>query len=306
MAVFGLGLAALGRPGYMTLGHSRDLASTSEHAMEAQTFSVLDAAWARGVRHFDAARSYGLAEQFLSRWLDARAIEPAQVTVSSKWGYRYTANWSTTAEVHEVKDHSLSHLDAQWPESRALLGRHLATYQVHSATLQSGVLTDERVLDRLAELRDLGLRIGLSVTGSNQADVIDTALLITRRGRRVFELVQASVNVPEPSAGPAPARAHALGVRTYAKEGLANGRLTSRGDRPDWLALAAELGQAPDALALGAALAQPFLDVDLSGAATVEQLTSNLSARAEIPTGLGRFVEAPEQYWATRSRQTWS
>lgn len=274
--------------------------------MQAQTFTVLDAAWARGVRHFDAARSYGLAEQFLSRWLEARAIEPAQVTVSSKWGYRYTANWSTTAEVHEVKDHSRSHLDTQWPESRALLGRHLSAYQVHSATLQSGVLTDERVLDRLAELRDLGLRIGLSVTGANQADLIDTALLITRGGRRLFELVQATWNVFETSAGPALSRAHTLGVRTYAKEGLANGRLTSRGDRPDWLAFAAKHGQSPDALALGVALAQPFLDVVLSGAATVEQLASNLSARAEVPAGVGQFAEPPDQYWAARSRLAWS
>lgn len=290
----------------MTLGHASDLPSTSEEAMQAQTFAVLDAAWAAGVRHFDAARSYGLAEQFLSSWLDARSIEPAQVTISSKWGYRYTANWSTQAAVHEVKDHSLAHLDAQWPETRALLGRHLAAYQIHSATLESGVLTDERVLDRLAELRDLGLRIGLSVTGANQPDLIDTALLITRGGRRLFDLVQATWNVLEPSAGPALARAHALGVRTYAKEGLANGRLTSRGDRADWLAFAASSGHTPDALALGVALAQPFLDVVLSGAATVPQLTSNLSARPEIPSEITQFVEAPEPYWATRSRLHWS
>jgi aryl-alcohol dehydrogenase-like predicted oxidoreductase len=290
----------------MTLDHSADLPSTAPDAMQAQTFAVLDAAWAAGVRHFDAARSYGLDEQFLSRWLEARGIEPAQVTVSSKWGYRYTANWATKAEVHEVKDHSLAHLDAQWPETRALLGRHLAAYQIHSATLETGVLSDERVLDRLAELRDLGLRIGLSVTGANQADLIDAALLITRGGRRLFDLVQATWNVLEPSAGPALSRAHALGVQTYAKEGLANGRLTPRGDRPDWLSFAAAQGHAPDALALGAALAQPFLDVVLSGAATVAQLQSNLIARHTRSADLTQFIESPAKYWSARSRLPWS
>src|SRR5881275_1822007 len=45
----GLGLAALGRPGYINLGHARDLAShTGVAALEAQTHAVLDAAWAAG------------------------------------------------------------------------------------------------------------------------------------------------------------------------------------------------------------------------------------------------------------------
>ncbi|MCB0130915.1 MAG: hypothetical protein KDD78_08710, partial [Caldilineaceae bacterium] len=53
----GLGLAALGRPGYINLGHGDDLAHQYDvAAMEAHAFSVLDAAWAAGVRYFDAAR----------------------------------------------------------------------------------------------------------------------------------------------------------------------------------------------------------------------------------------------------------
>ena len=61
--------------------------------MRERCFSVLDAAWAGGVRYFDAARSYGRAEEFLSAWLAARDISPADVVVGSKWGYRYTADW---------------------------------------------------------------------------------------------------------------------------------------------------------------------------------------------------------------------
>lgn len=54
---------------------------------------TLDAAWAAGVRYFDAARSYGLAEEFLAGWLAARGLQPDQVLVGSKWGYTYTAAW---------------------------------------------------------------------------------------------------------------------------------------------------------------------------------------------------------------------
>src|SRR4029079_4138502 len=81
----GLGLAALGRPGYLNIGHGADLgADRSVGALRARTHVVLDAAYAAGVRDFDAARSYGRAEEFLGEWLRSR--RPAGVTVSSKWG----------------------------------------------------------------------------------------------------------------------------------------------------------------------------------------------------------------------------
>ena len=134
-AVLGLGLAALGRPGYITVGHAEDLGDDrSVEALERHSHGVLDAAWEGGVRWFDAARSYGRAEAFLASWLRARAVAPSEVTVSSKWGYTYTAGWRADAEVHEVKDHSLPALERQWPESAGLLGPWLRLYQVHSAT----------------------------------------------------------------------------------------------------------------------------------------------------------------------------
>lgn len=304
MAVLGLGLAALGRPGYMTLSHREDFASIEPTAMEAQAHAVLDAAYTGGIRHVDTARSYGRAEAIVQSWLRARGHR--DVVVSSKWGYRYTANWDPNAKVHEVKDHSLAHLDAQWAESRAVLGDALRIYQVHSATLESGVLNDRAVLDRLATLRDSGMVMGLSVTGPRQGEIIDAAIVIERGGRRLFDWVQATWNVLEPSAGPALARAKARGLRTIAKEGLANGRLATRGQLGPWLELARTVDAAPDALALAAALQQPFLDVVLSGAATVEQLRSNLNATKTPVPGVNAFAVSPDEYWTQRSRLPWT
>src|SRR5207237_5595783 len=90
-------------------------------AMEAKAHAVLDTARAAGVRYFDAARSYGRAEEFLSSWLSSRRISPGDVTVGSKWGYTYTANWRVDAERHEVKDHSRATLVRQLEERQGLL-----------------------------------------------------------------------------------------------------------------------------------------------------------------------------------------
>ena len=116
--------------------------------MRAHAHEVLDAAFDAGVRYFDAARSYGLAEEFLGSWLSARGFGRDEVTVGSKWGYTYTAGWRIDAEVNEVKDLSIDTLRRQEAESRVLLGDMFALYQIHSATIESGVLEDAAVLRR--------------------------------------------------------------------------------------------------------------------------------------------------------------
>ena len=132
--------------------------------------ALLDAALAPGVRYVDTARSYGLAEQFLSAWCDERRLSDSALTVGSKWGYVYTGCWQLDAPVHEVKRLTIDTLRRQAEESRVILGPRLSLYQIHSATLESGVLDDPAVLAELSRLRDTGLRIGLTVTGPQQAD----------------------------------------------------------------------------------------------------------------------------------------
>src|SRR5262245_47300007 len=253
--------------------------------METGSHRVLDAAYAAGVRYFDAARSYGRAEEFLASWLASRAIAPSDVTVGSKWGYTYTAGWRVDAPSHEVKDHSVATFMRQLGESRAILGDHLDLYQIHSATLESRVLDDEDVIDALARHRERGLRIGMSVSGPRQAETIWRALEVRRDGTRLFDAVQATWNLLERSAGPALVAAHGEGVGVIVKEALANGRLTPRGlrtmsrSRESIVAnVAATLGVAIDAVAIAWVLAQRWVDVVLSGATTVAQLDSNLAA----------------------------
>jgi aryl-alcohol dehydrogenase-like predicted oxidoreductase len=302
----GLGLAALGRPGYINLGHGGDIADTGRERMERAAHAVLDAAYDGGVRAFDAARSYGAAETFLASWIERRGLARDDLFVSSKWGYTYTAGWRVDADDHEVKDLSVAQLRRQWAETRELLGEHVRLYQIHSATIESGVLEDGAVRAELAQLRAGGLAIGLTVTGPDQAATIEGALAVGG-----FDEVQATWNLHERSAEAALERAYEAGLRVYVKEALANGRLTGRGGNATLAAAARERGTTEDALALAAALARPWGDVVLSGAATVEQLESNLAARtltwdAELERRFTALAEEPGAYWEARAELPWN
>jgi aryl-alcohol dehydrogenase-like predicted oxidoreductase len=314
----GLGLAALGRPGYINLGHADDLGpDRSVTALEAHARTVLDAAYDAGIRYFDAARSYGRAELFLAGWLETRDLAPTDVTVASKWGYTYTADWQVDAETHEVKDHSVDAFERQVEQTRHILGDHLALYQIHSATLETGVLDDPAVLARLVELHDSGVRVGFTVSGPRQADVVRQGLAASVDGRNPFSEVQATWNVLEPSSGAALREAHEAGWVVVGKEALANGRLTDRNDEPA-LADARRLlhriaerhGCGIDAVAIAAVAEQPFVDVVLSGAATPAQVRSN-SAATDVRLDdaalaeLAALAEDPVSYWQQRSALPW-
>ena len=303
----GLGLAAVGRPAYVNLGHAGDVGGArSVEALRARAHELLDAAFERGVRYVDAARSYGLAEEFLGSWLARRGLPPGEVTVGSKWGYEYTGGWRVDAERHEVKDLSVATFRRQLDETRALLQEHLDLYQIHSATIESGVLDDFELLEALGELRDRGIAVGLTVTGPQQRATIERALEVGH-----FECVQATWNLHERSAEPALVAAHEAGLGVIVKEALANGRLTARGGNELLLEVARALGATPDAVALAAALAQPWADVVLSGAATFDQLESNLHALEvayddELLMRLAPLLEDAETYWSKRAALPWS
>jgi aryl-alcohol dehydrogenase-like predicted oxidoreductase len=312
VARIGLGLAALGRPAYHNVGHADDLAGrTSPEALRAACHEVLDAAWAAGVRWLDVARSYGLGEAFLREWLSARGVAPREAVVASKWGYTYVGGWRLDTERHEEKDHGLPTFLRQRDETLATLGPWLDVYAIHSATLESGVLNDPEVRVALRALREEhGVRLGATVTGARQADTIRRVCDVG-----LFDVVQATWNVLETSAGDALAEAHEAGLFVVVKEAMANGRLGPRGPEArvrEVMTRAAErLGTTPDALALAAVLDRPWADVVLSGATTVAQLRSNLRAvevQLDDPArdDLADLVETSVGYWTRRSALPWT
>jgi aryl-alcohol dehydrogenase-like predicted oxidoreductase len=315
----GLGMAALGRPGYINLHHAQDLGDeSSEAAMEHRAHGVLERAWITGIRYFDVARSYGRGEKFLGSWLRSRSLSRSTVTVGSKWGYTYTADWKIQAQSHEIKSHTLSTLQKQWQESVSWLNGYLGLYQIHSATLESGVLDDHSVLDELARLKSEGTRIGLSLSGPDQTATLRKAMTVHLDGSRLFEAVQATWNLLEPSAWPMLSEAHAAGLGVIIKEALANGRLTSRNKDPRFAPKreilqreAARFDSSVDAVALASCLAQPFVDVVLSGAVTEEQLLSNVTSSLlnldrEALARLMALAEPAHSYWATRKNLPWN
>jgi len=315
MTKIGLGLAALGRPGYINLGHAGDLDSNYDlKSMESHAHHILTYAYSKGIRYFDAARSYGKAEEFLSNWIG----DHQDIAVGSKWGYTYTADWKINAENHEIKEHSIDVLKRQWQETFNTLNRKPDIYHIHSASMESGVLENNQVLDYLWQLRENGLIIGLSLSGVRQADALEKSLEIKSSDTQLFQSVQVTWNILERSTTAAIENAAKAGYGFIVKEALANGRLTNRNTVPEFqdkLEVISEMAHAHqvgiDAIAIAYILHQSWVSIVLSGAVQKSHLDSNLEALhvdiqpVEIDK-LNQLLESPEEYWQTRSVLEWN
>ena len=183
----GLGTAAIGRPQYINIKKGKtekfDLLKFKEHGNQ-----VLESAYKQGIRYFDTAPGYGMAEQIMIEWLQTK--NDKSINVATKWGYSYVANFDPKATIHEVKDHSLPQLIQQWEKSKKLFP-FLTTYQIHSATLDTGVLDNEELLNKLAELKDqYQLKIGITTSGYNQVEVLKKATEVQEQA--VSQLLQDS------------------------------------------------------------------------------------------------------------------
>ena len=314
----GLGLAALGRPGYINLGHGTDIKSDFDvDSMQLNTLNLLDLAYAKGVRYFDVARSYGKAELFLSEWIKSRE-KNTNITIGSKWGYTYTADWKVDAEKHEIKEHTIENLNRQLSESEGFLNNKINIYHIHSATLESGVLENRDVLDRLWEIRSSGTVIGLTLSGEKQAETLQKALTIKLGDDFLFQSVQATWNILERSTTDVLINASQSGIGIIIKEALANGRLTSRNNEASFFNKKEQLKKIGkkynvgiDAISLAYILRQSWVSTVLSGAVTTDQFDSNLKAlKVELSESdiniLNSMVETPDKYWRTRSELEWN
>lgn len=311
----GLGTAAIGRPQYINVRQESEL-SFSLDAFKQHGTRVLDEAYGQGIKYFDTAPGYGLAEKLLIDWISDRKYE--DVEIATKWGYTYVANFDPEAAVHEVKEHSLSKLNEQWEQSRNLLP-HLSSYQIHSATLDSGVFENQEALDRLWQLKkEFGLLIGLTSSGSNQAEIIKKSLSFERDGQSLFDIFQVTYNVFDQSLAKVATALTSQNKRIVVKEALANGRVFSNPDFPQYAdmykkleKLASKYEVGIDAIALRFCLESinPFMA--LSGASEGNHIAENLKTNAfkleenEL-TDLKNLAVDPEHYWKERSHLIWN
>ena len=311
----GLGLAALGRPEYINLRYHDDPDKSME-AYRANAFKVMDFAYENGIRHFDTAASYGKGEQFLMDWDKKHGHQ--DVILSSKWGYSYVANWKTHFKgQHEIKDHSLVKLVEQWQYAQKMLPA-LQLYQIHSATFESGVLENREVLEALYEIREsTGLKIGITVSGANQREVLAVAFKVKVNDRKLFDSYQATYNILEQSSFAILKEIMADGKTVIIKEAVANGRLLEN-DKFDHYhkaygllkKLSNKYGVGMDAIAIRFIIDFLGPQLVLSGASNILQLNQNLQSghckllQSEL-LELEVLAVKPDQYWKERSLLSW-
>ena len=309
----GLGLAALGRPGYINLGHHLSIGEDkSKDTMRHQCHRVLDHAYNKGIRYFDVARVYGESEEFLSSWI--RKQNQFAGFIGSKWGYEYLAEWNVETDQHERKDHSHPFLKKQWVETRMNLGKNIDLYQIHSVTPESSVLKDKDVIQELHSIKKGGVDIGVSTSGPQQKETI-TALLEINKSEKLFTFIQCTINIFEQSCIEVLKKASEQGINVIAKEIFANGRLTNFNNnlhQENFIKItkvALNLNITIEDLALIWVYQLPFVKIVLTGASTIDQLDKNLNSLnkidIELPS-LNNYRLSQEDYWNTRKTLTWN
>ena len=309
----GLGLAALGRPGYINIGHDNDLGSDkSKASMRDYCHQVLDFAYNNGVRYFDTARVYGDAEEFLSSWI--RKQSQFNGFVGSKWGYEYLANWEVNANKHERKDHSAAFLKQQWVETRMNLGKNVDLYHIHSVTPESSVLDDPAVIKELEIIKKNGLEIGISTSGPEQKKMIEKLLKINEN-LKLFSFLQSTVNIFEQSCIPILKEAHNQKINIIAKEVFSNGLLTNANkdyhqeQLQNLQNIAKEINLTLEQLSYLWVYQLPFIKIILTGASTISQLQENLNCLKKLNTtipNLDNLNLSVEDYWSTRKSLSWN
>ena len=311
----GLGTAALGRPHYINLRHGNQNSYTLDE-FRCQSLSVIEEAYNLGIRYFDTAPGYGMAEQLLLDWLKSK--NDNSIEIATKWGYTYTANFSKNAKIHEVKEHTLKKLKEQWAVSKDFIP-HLKVHQIHSATLQTGVLENKDVLDYLMKLKnENNIKIGITTTGDNQLEVIKKAMEIHFNGHFLFDLFQATYNILDQSLLKIKDQLLVAGRTIVIKEALANGRLLRSKTYQHYNKvydalekLAAKYEAGVDAICLNYCLQTMDDSIVLSGVSNIKQLKENLKvnhfklSESDLHQ-LSLYCQNPVYYWSERNQLVWN
>ena len=309
----GLGLAALGRPEYININHNQELGSDkSKEKLRHISFDIIDYAHSRGIKYFDTARVYGASEEFLSNWL--KLNKDKEVYCGSKWGYEYLANWNLNSKVHERKDHSLNFFKKQWAETKLFLKHNINLYQIHSATKDTGVLNDNKILDTLYALSEEGIEIGISTTGLDQNEMIEKVIEINKKSF-LFSSIQSTYNIFEQNSENFLIKANHEGISIIIKEVFANGRLSSDNQQynleiiSEIKQLSLALNQSIENIAFLWVIQKPWVDIVLSGATTKNQIDENFKCLEFLNLELGflkQYKLPSELYWSDRKKLRWN
>lgn len=311
----GLGTAALGRPQYINI-RQKDSMINDVDLFREQSFSVLEKAYKLGIRYFDTAPGYGLAEKLLLDWLKTK--DDKSIQIATKWGYTYVADFDANAKIHELKEHSEKKLLEQWQVSKGFLP-HLKVYQVHSATLKTGVLDNEAILNKLAFLKsEYKFEIGITTTGTNQIDVIKKALNVSVEGNQLFDAFQVTYNMLDQSLKHISNELNNQNKKVIIKEALANGRVFRNQNYSHYntmYTILESLGKkynvGIDAISLQFCAQTNPKSIILSGASNAIHLESNLKLNtfslSEIELQeIINFNINPTNYWEERKQLGWN
>lgn len=311
----GLGTAALGRPEYINVKAANYCTHYDKEAIANTAFEVFAAAYEAGVRYFDTAPGYGIAEALLLKWIKATA--KSDVLLGTKWGYTYEAALQKNAVLHEVKNHELQTLTKQWETSK-LFDDQLKYYQIHSAGFDTNVFKDEKVLNQLAVLKaDHDFKIGITTSGTQQKEVLEYAFDLKVNGIELFDSFQVTYNVLHQDLKTTISYLKSKNKTVILKEALANGRVFKNAAFSNYNAfyqlvqqLSTKYNVGVDAIAIRFVLDTVDVNYVLSGAATIQQLKANLKALnftlgSDEIAQLSSIKNTADFYWNERKQLPW-
>ena len=247
---FGLGLIGIGKPwGF----------ANPEVPGVHQALTLLERAFALGVRYFDTAPSYGVSEERLGRFLAALTPgERSQVRIASKFGEHWDA-----AKAEPFVDHSLEALQRSLDGSVARLGR-IDILQLHKTTPEVLGSSD------LARAWEYAAANGITAIGASVSDLESAGRAIAGAA---YGVLQFPYNAAQQTFAGVLGRAAARGMKIAINRPFGMGRM---------LYEHRELSKAD---AFGFILEKRFEGVILSGTKSPDHLEENWRAFGEA---LGR------------------
>ena len=192
-------------------------------------------------------------------------------------------------------------------------------YQIHSTTLETGVLENEEILNHLYALKEEHqISIGITTTGANQAEVIKKALDVSINGKQLFDAFQITYNVLDQNLVHIAKELITYKKQVIIKEALANGRVFRNKNYHHYNKLYAALERLAikynvqvDAIALNFCQQTIQDSIVLSGASNDLHMESNFKmndfkiSEDEIIV-LRSLKIAPQKYWDERKQLGWN